>query len=63
MLRTTTLLLPDVYVLLAIRTDHIHHRTRAGFLEAVRSQTVTLAVSDVALTSLVRLATNSRVFA
>lgn len=61
---TTTVLLPDVNVLLAgFRTDHIHHRPARAFLEAVRSQTVTLAVSDVALTSLVRLATNPQVFA
>lgn len=62
--RTTTVLLPDVNVLLAgFRTDHIHHRPARAFLEAARSQTATLAISDVALTSLVRLATNSRVFA
>jgi toxin-antitoxin system PIN domain toxin len=56
-------LLPDVNVLLAgFRSDHIHHRPARAFLEAARSQTVTLAVSDVALGSLVRLATNPRVF-
>jgi predicted nucleic acid-binding protein len=54
--RTTTVLLPDVNVLLAgFRTDHIHHRPARAFLEEARSQTVTLGVSDVALGSLVRL--------
>jgi toxin-antitoxin system PIN domain toxin len=61
--RTTTVLLPDVNVLLAgFRTDHIHHRQARSFLDDARSQTVTLAISDVALSSLVRLATNPRVF-
>ena len=61
--RTTTVLLPDVNVLLAgFRTDHIHHRPARAFLEDARSQTVTLSISDVALSSLVRLATNPRVF-
>lgn len=58
------MLLPDVNVLLAgFRTDHIHHRPARAFLDEVRSQTATLALSDVALTSLVRLATNPRVLA
>ncbi len=58
------MLLPDVNVLLAgFRTDHVHHATARAFLEDARSQTATLAISDVALTSLVRLATNPRVFA
>lgn len=61
--RTTTVLLPDVNVLLAgFRTDHIHHRQARSFLEDARSQTATLAVSDVTLSSLVRLATDPRVF-
>jgi toxin-antitoxin system PIN domain toxin len=61
--RTTTVLLPDVNVLLAgFRTDHIHHRPARAFLEDARSQTGTLGISDVALSSLVRLATNPRVF-
>ena len=60
---TTTVLLPDVNVLLAgFRADHIHHRPARAFLDDARSRTVTLAVSDVALSSLVRLATNPRVF-
>jgi toxin-antitoxin system PIN domain toxin len=55
--------LPDVNVLLAgFRTDHTHHRPARAFLDDARSQPITLAVSDVALTSLVRLATNPRVF-
>ena len=61
--RTTTVLLPDVNVLLAgFRTDHVHHRQARAFLEDARSRPATLAVSDVALTSLVRLGTNPRVF-
>jgi len=56
-------LLPDVNVLLAgFRADHIHHRPARAFLDDARSQTVTLGISDVALSSLVRLATNPRVF-
>jgi len=56
-------LLPDVNVLLAgFRTDHIHHRPARAFLDHARSQTVTLGISDVALSWLVRLATNPRVF-
>ena len=63
MRRTTAVLLPDVNVLLAgFRTDHSHHRPARAFLDAARSQTMTLAISDVALASLVRLATNARVF-
>ena len=57
------MLLPDVNVLLAgFRTDHVHHRPARAFLEDTRSETVTLGISDVALTSLVRLGTNPRVF-
>jgi len=57
------MLLPDVNVLLAgFRPDHVHHRPARAFLDDARSQAITLAVSDVALTSLVRLATNPRVF-
>src|SRR5205085_4878848 len=60
---TTTVLLPDVNVLLAgFRTDHVHHRPARAFLEDARSQTITLGLGDVALSSLVRLATNPRVF-
>ncbi len=57
------MLLPDVNVLLAgFRTDHVHHPPARAFLENARSETVTLGISDVALTSLVRLGTNPRVF-
>lgn len=57
------MLLPDVNVLLAgFRSDHIHYRPARAFLEDARSQMATLGVSDVALSSLVRLATNPRVF-
>ena len=59
--QTTTVLLPDVNVLLAgFRADHVHHRPARAFLDDARSQT--LGISDVALSSLVRLATNPRVF-
>ncbi|MDP2710740.1 MAG: hypothetical protein Q8O56_05940 [Solirubrobacteraceae bacterium] len=59
----TTVLLPDVNVLLAgfPHTDHVHLDQRA-FPEAARSLTVTLGISDVALSSVVRLAANPRVF-
>jgi toxin-antitoxin system PIN domain toxin len=61
--QTTTVLLPDVNVLLAgFRTDHNHHQPARAFLDDARSQTVTLGISDVALSSLVRLATDPRVF-
>jgi uncharacterized protein len=57
------LLLPDVNVLLAgYRPDHAHHRLGRRFLEEARSGTVAVGLSDVALSSVVRLATNSRVF-
>lgn len=61
--RTTTVLLPDVNVLLAgFRADHLHHRPAREFLDDARSQPTTLGLSDVALSALVRLATNPRVF-
>jgi toxin-antitoxin system PIN domain toxin len=57
------LLLPDVNVLLAgYRSDHVHHRLARRFLDDARSGSVTIGLSDVALASVVRLATNSRVF-
>ncbi len=57
------MLLPDVNVLLAaFRADHDHHKPARSFLEAARSGTIPLGLSDVALASVVRLATNSRVF-
>jgi len=56
------LLLPDVNVLLAgFRADHDHHRPARAFLEQARSGSVVLGLSDVALASVVRLATNARV--
>jgi len=61
--RTTTVLLPDVNVLLAgFRADHVHHREARAFLDDARSGPVTLGLSDVAMSALVRLATNPRVF-
>ena len=58
------MLLPDVNVLLAgFRGDHVHHEPARAFLEVARGGTVTVGLSDVALSALVRLATNPRVFA
>ena len=57
------MLLPDVNVLLAaFRADHDHHRLARSFVDQARSGTVVLGLSDVALASVVRLATNARVF-
>jgi len=57
-------LLPDVNVLLAaFRADHVHHRLARSFLEEARSGGGAVGLSDVALASVVRLATNARVFA
>jgi toxin-antitoxin system PIN domain toxin len=57
------MLLPDVNVLLAgFRADHDHHRPARDFLEDARSHTAPVGLSDVALASVVRLATNARVF-
>ena len=57
------MLLPDVNVLLAaFRPDHTHHRLARRFLEEARTGTVAIGLSDVALSSVVRLATNPRVF-
>ena len=62
-MRRTTLLLPDVNVLLAgYRSDHTHHRLARRFLDEARASTVPIGLSDVALASVVRLATSSRVF-
>jgi uncharacterized protein len=61
--RTTTVLLPDVNVLLAgFRADHVHHRPARRFLDAARSGHDVLGLSDFALAGVVRLATNARVF-
>jgi len=57
------MLLPDVNVLLAaFRPDHAHHRLARRFLEEARTGTAAIGLSDVALASVVRLATNARVF-
>lgn len=57
------MLLPDVNVLLAaFRSDHDHHRRARAFVEAARGSSEVLGLSDVALVSVVRLATNVRVF-
>jgi len=56
-------LLPDVNVLLAaFRADHDHHTLARNFLEGARSGSIALGLSDVAMASVVRLATNPRVF-
>jgi toxin-antitoxin system PIN domain toxin len=56
-------LLPDDNVLLAgFRSDHVHHKLARRFLEETRSGNETIGLCDVALSSVVRLATNSRVF-
>jgi len=58
-----TMLLPDVNVLLAgFRPDHVHHRPARDFLEQARSASDLMGLSDFALASVVRLATNARVF-
>jgi toxin-antitoxin system PIN domain toxin len=60
---TTTMLLPDVNVVLAgFRQDHVHHRPARELLELARSEGTIIGLSDVALASVVRLATNPRVF-
>lgn len=57
------MLLPDVNVLLAgFRADHDHHALARSFLDEARSGTTGVGLSDVALASVVRLATNPRVF-
>ncbi len=57
------MLLPDVNVLLAaFRADHDHHRPARAFLEQARSEATRVGLSDVVLMSVVRLATNTRVF-
>ncbi len=58
------MLLPDVNVLLAgFRGDHVHHEPARAFLETARAGSATLGLSDVALSALIRLATNPGVFA
>jgi toxin-antitoxin system PIN domain toxin len=57
------MLLPDVNVLLAgFRADHVHHRPARRFLESARGGDRLLGLSDFALASVLRLATNPRVF-
>lgn len=59
----TIVLLPDINVLLAgFRTDHDHHRLAREFLERARRSSEVLGLSDVALSGVLRLATNVRVF-
>jgi uncharacterized protein len=55
--------LPDVNILLAgFRADHDHHKPARAFLERTRAADDVLGLSDFALVSVVRLATNVRVF-
>lgn len=57
------MLLPDVNVLLAgFRTDHVHHKLARRFLERARGGDIAIGLNDVALASVIRLATNARVF-
>lgn len=57
------MLLPDVNVLLAgFRADHEHHARARAFLEGARTGGHVLGLSDVAMASVVRLATSPRVF-
>ncbi len=57
------MLLPDVNVLLAgFRADHDHHRRARRFLTDARSGDEVLGLGDFVLASVVRLATNTRVF-
>src|SRR5262249_6667243 len=58
-----TMLLPDVNVILSgFRADHPHHTRARAFLDGARAGDEILGLSDVALASVVRLATNVRVF-
>ncbi|MGI8730668.1 MAG: TA system VapC family ribonuclease toxin [Solirubrobacteraceae bacterium] len=58
------MLLPDVNVVLAgFRADHVHHRPARAFIEAARDGDEPLGLSVIALSAVVRLATNPRVFA
>jgi len=60
---TTTVLLPDVNVLLAgFRADHVHHAVARPLLEDARRRGAVLGLADVALAGVARLATNARVF-
>jgi len=55
--------LPDVNVLLAaFRPDHVHHAPAAAYLATARAGIAPLLLSDVALSAVIRLATNARVF-
>jgi toxin-antitoxin system PIN domain toxin len=57
------MLLPDVNVVLAgFRSDHVHHHPARTFLGQARAGTEVLGLGDHMLASVIRLATNSRVF-
>lgn len=59
-----TLVLPDVNVVLAaFRADHVHNAAARAFLDAARAGDEPLGLSIIVLGSVVRLATNPRVFA
>lgn len=57
------MLLPDVNVVLAaFRPDHVHHDAAAAFLDAAYEAPAPVGLSDLALSGVLRLATNPRVF-
>ena len=57
------MLVPDVNVVLAgFRTDHVHHRVARQFLDEARSGDEPIGLPMLVLGSVVRLATNPRVF-
>jgi toxin-antitoxin system PIN domain toxin len=58
------MLLPDVNVILAgFRADHDLHQPARAFLEQARGGSEVIGLTDYALASVIRLSTNSRVFA
>lgn len=57
------MLLPDVNVLIAaFRRDHAFHQVSREFVEGARAGDEILGLSDVVLSSVVRIATSPRVF-
>ena len=57
------MIIPDVNVVLAgFRSDHVHHRVARQFLDDARAGQEPVGLGMVVLASVVRLATNPRVF-
>lgn len=57
------MILPDVNVLVAAhRASHVHHSLAHGFLKKTHEERLLLALCDVTLSALVRLATHPRIF-